>query len=594
MKWLNGYKIRFVLVGFIAVIVFSPCIDAGDPSNSVAFESYPNGGTVEASQSPSGLHSKYGGGTGVPNDPYLIYAAEHLNALGAEPSDYDKHFKLMADIDLSGYTYDKAVIAPDLNDDKDSLQGTTFTGVFDGNGHTISHLTIEGGGFLGLFGQIGLSGRHESGATVSNLGLEAVDVSGKGDHVGGLVGLMNHEDGSIINCYSTGMVTGGEYVGGLVGSSKRGGRITASYSTGTVTGDKFVGGLVGCNGSSVMFQGTLRTPPSRVAACFSNSTVTGGECVGGLVGVNYETGSIANSYSTGVVSGDDNVGGLVGGDDVPQIFVVFVGGGDSALVTHCVWDMETSGQTASAAGAGLTTGEMMDSYMLGLNGFANDPNWVLDDGHDYPRLAWEGTPGQIIPKPEIDWLGGQGTAEIPYRIDTADQLIFLGQAASALWDKHFVLAADIDLNPNLPGREVFSRAVFQAFWGVFDGNDHTISHLTISGDSYLGLFGQLGTGAIISNLGLEAADIKGTGSRVGNLAGRNRGSITDCFSSALVSGNQLVGGLVGENYGEGSITSCYSTGAVTGDKYVGGLVGRNGFSSGLPWMPLATATRVAN
>ena len=52
--------------------------------------------------------AQYGGGTGEPNDPYLIYTAEHLNAIGAEPNDWDKHFKLMADINLSGYSYDAA------------------------------------------------------------------------------------------------------------------------------------------------------------------------------------------------------------------------------------------------------------------------------------------------------------------------------------------------------------------------------------------------------------------------------------------------------------------------------------------------------
>jgi hypothetical protein len=45
---------------------------------------------------------KYGR-TGESNDPYLIYAAEHLNAIGTDPNDWDKHFKLMADIDLSTF-----------------------------------------------------------------------------------------------------------------------------------------------------------------------------------------------------------------------------------------------------------------------------------------------------------------------------------------------------------------------------------------------------------------------------------------------------------------------------------------------------------
>jgi hypothetical protein len=48
--------------------------------------------------------AKYGGGTGEPNDPYLIYTAGQMNEIGAEPNDWDKYFKLMADIDLSNYT----------------------------------------------------------------------------------------------------------------------------------------------------------------------------------------------------------------------------------------------------------------------------------------------------------------------------------------------------------------------------------------------------------------------------------------------------------------------------------------------------------
>ena len=47
--------------------------------------------------------AQYGGGTGEPNDPYLLYTPEHLNTIGAEPNDWDKHFKLMADLDLSAY-----------------------------------------------------------------------------------------------------------------------------------------------------------------------------------------------------------------------------------------------------------------------------------------------------------------------------------------------------------------------------------------------------------------------------------------------------------------------------------------------------------
>ncbi len=48
--------------------------------------------------------AQYGGGNGEPNDPYLIYTAEQMNAIGADANDWDKHFRLMADIDLAAYT----------------------------------------------------------------------------------------------------------------------------------------------------------------------------------------------------------------------------------------------------------------------------------------------------------------------------------------------------------------------------------------------------------------------------------------------------------------------------------------------------------
>ncbi|MHC4628842.1 MAG: GLUG motif-containing protein, partial [Planctomycetota bacterium] len=184
------------------------------------------------------------------------------------------------------------------------------------------------------------------------------------------------------------------------------------------------------------------------------------------------------------------------------------------------------------------------------------------------------------------YSGGTGEPNDPYQIATAEDLMLLGETPED-YDKHFILTADIDLDPNLPGRKVFNRALiapdtndvedwFQGtpFTGFFCGNGHTISRLTIIGDSYLGLFGPLGSGALISDLGLEEVDVNGFGDYVGGLAGINRGSITTSYSTGTVSGSSPLGGLVGTN--SGSITMSYSAGAVNGDWDVGGLVGYNG------------------
>ncbi|MCX5644469.1 MAG: hypothetical protein NTZ17_07260 [Phycisphaerae bacterium] len=385
----------------------------------------------------------------------------------------------------------------------------------------------------------------------NSVGVVDVNVTGSGDYVAGLVGCngtwwTTAKGGTVTRCYSTGAVRGNFYVGGLVGENGTNGTVTHCYSASTVGGKVSVGGLVGSN--------TL-----------------------GWVDTEELFGSVTQCYSTGAVSGSG--GGLVGSG--------------SSGVLLSVWDMKTSGLSVSAGGVGLTTTEMMDPFMLGLNGFANDPNWVLDPGRDYPRLAWEGTRGQLIPAPKIDWLAGRGTAEEPYRIDTADQLIFLGRA-SALCDRHFVLGADINLDPNLASGRVFPQAVIPTLAGVFEGNGHVISHLTIKGPYGSGLFGQLASRAEVRNLGVVDVNVAvefggglvgqndGDVSRcystgvvsgfAGGLVGFNSGGVTDCHSTASVSG--LGGGLVGYNL-LGTVTRCYSTGAVDGAGLVGGLVGYN-------------------
>lgn len=67
----------------------------------------------EFSHAYPAMAGTYSGGTGDPNDPYQIATVQDLIALGETPEDYDKHFILTADIDLSDYTFDRAVIAWD-------------------------------------------------------------------------------------------------------------------------------------------------------------------------------------------------------------------------------------------------------------------------------------------------------------------------------------------------------------------------------------------------------------------------------------------------------------------------------------------------
>ena len=280
--------------------------------------------------------AKYSGGSGTEGDPYRISTAADMNAIGTDSNDWDKYFVVTSDIDMS------------------SIPGTAynliypFTGVFDGNNHTISNFSfVPTTGGAGLFGNVdggvvknlglidpnvdggtdwawlgSLAGVIEGGATISNCYVEGGNINGN-KNVGGLVGL---NQGTITDCYSTASVSGFEKAGGLVGWNIFGG-IANSYSNGSVSGQNKIGGLVGGNSTTItncystgqvlgttdsnFHGGLVGYNYGTVTACYSTATVSGNDYVGGLVGYNDE-GVIRACCSAGSVLGDYSIGGLVG------------------------------------------------------------------------------------------------------------------------------------------------------------------------------------------------------------------------------------------------------------------------------------------
>ena len=89
------------------------------------------------------VQAKYSGGSGTAGDPYRIGSDANLLQLAADANDYNKHFVLIADINLASYNFTTAVIAPDTNNSASGFQGVQFSGIFDGNGYTISNLILQ-------------------------------------------------------------------------------------------------------------------------------------------------------------------------------------------------------------------------------------------------------------------------------------------------------------------------------------------------------------------------------------------------------------------------------------------------------------------
>lgn len=181
---------------------------------------------------------------------------------------------------------------------------------------------------------------------------------------------------------------------------------------------------------------------------------------------------------------------------------------------------------------------------------------------------------------------GDGSVGDPYEIASASDLIYLSQnqATAGLLAANYLQTANIDLGEC----DFLPIGAFAPFNGTYSGNAKTISGLKVSGSSAgLGLFGQLA--GSVSRLGIVGGQISGTADRVGMLAGQivNGAMITESYVTGSVTGDEHVGGLVGDA-AAGSVTNSWSSASVTGTAAVGGFAGtRNSatleanYSSGL-------------
>ena len=230
---------------------------------------------------------------------YTVYNADGLLAWNeAAQKDRSINCTLTADIDLTGKDWTPI--------------GTNFynsyTGTFDGGGHTIKGLTVTTNDqYVGLFGRLGKAG------TVKNVVMEGVQITSNHSlgYAGGVAGFS--WGGTIENCSVSGSVSGTVSVGGVVGIQWEA-SITGCSSSATVKGMVKVGGVAGETNSG-----------ATMAACYATGNVTieidpiNNILGGGLVGFNagssvlacYATGNVT---STGSGTGNVHIGGFLGGN----------------------------------------------------------------------------------------------------------------------------------------------------------------------------------------------------------------------------------------------------------------------------------------
>lgn len=274
-----------------------------------------------------------GAGDGSALDPYLVCSNEHLQNVHL---DLTKNYKLMKNLDLSGFTFE-----PIGADDT-----TGFSGTFDGNNKTISNWAFTS---VNSLYAVAFVRRLEATGVVKYLTLDTPRLTGN-NLVAGIAGISLGDINHVT--VTNGVINGRASVGGIVAESQGAAILsynnvtsTTIYGDGTGThnfaqgggADTGTGGIVGGHGSSVAIDHCNATNvtvtwdpagPSNVnmwtysggiagylfagsvTNCTVSGTITGYYAVGGIVGTS--VGSITDSYSSANVNGFTNVGGIVG------------------------------------------------------------------------------------------------------------------------------------------------------------------------------------------------------------------------------------------------------------------------------------------
>ena len=316
-------------------------------------------------------------------------------------NDLSADYKLMTDIDFGGITYTSI-----------GSSVTPFSGVFDGNGHTVSNMS----GSVALF--------DTNNGTIKGLNVSGAVLSTALDDLGAIVCFNN---GVVTECsVSGGSVTARLRAGGVVGRNMNGALIEKCVSSAavnsTATSESFSGGVVGCNGH-------LRLPEgggdvALVRDCYSTGDVSGGWNVGGIAGGSLSPAIVENCYATGNINNVNPgrwVGGIVGnfqgvasnGEGGAVRSNVAMNGsiysqrgtanaerivsGDAqinpnniGLDTTLVNGAARNGSLASTDKNGLTksAAELADAETYKAIGWDFDTVWVMDAVSGRPTLRW--------------------------------------------------------------------------------------------------------------------------------------------------------------------------------------------------------------
>lgn len=473
--------------------------------------------------------------------------------------DLSGNYILAQDIDFGGNSYRPIAYK----------SGTSFTGKFSGNGHTISNISVN--------------------------------------YDDDLVGLFGTNNGLIMNLAVSGEVTGEEYIGGIC--AKNEGTIYSCSFDGEVKQSATtqrkgkVGGICGTNYATI-------------SNCFNSADVSGKDYIGGICGeMCGKDPVVVYCVSVGKVSGFTGsaiVGGICG-------YGANVSYGGSPELSHCRFDMDVSGSInlINSGGAITNRGDNFSyntEFLCGDNIGSFDPDiWnaakgvvVTPDAKDgkfgtktcyYMSLKCFGESGGVSSDVFNFACAGGSDDWQPYILISSEDAFRTCWQSDVKWSENFVLGDDITLAYSLAPNDVIPTSLSTGtFSGRFSGNGHTV---TLTDDSTCGLFGtNKGTiinlavkGNIDSSAGSSMSNysggicavndgtiygcsfdgkINGGANNTGAVCGRNNGTISNCFALANVEAmNGNVGGIAALGKEGSELKSCYFVGTALSNITVG-------------------------
>lgn len=512
-------------------------------------------------------------GSGTEADPYCIESLSDLELLrdktNAGEVGAGEWFRLYADVNMS------LRYGPGRGEGGADRSWTPigeeqpFAGIFDGGGHTITGLYInvndetrESLYHRALFGKVGETGavknisvegfvsapsdkyltNYVAGVAGFNEGIlenchSGVDVVGKND-VGGVAG---YNGGMVKNCSNRGRITadGGINTGGVVGLNANDGIVENCYNTGAVSGGGYVGGVVGKNAYH----------SQKMANCYNTGSVTGTKYVGGIAGLNEKSTwgvtVMENCFNTGTVTGGSYVGGAIGYGDGTVTNCYYLdtcGAGGARGESKTAEEFKT---LAALLGAPFEDSEFLGRPVLQVNfqGFLISSLADLERFRDFVNAGNFAEGETVFLTADIDFSSKYGAGKDSWTPIGTDDHPFVGTFDGG-------------------GRQI------TGFYLYDDVNSGVSQGL-------FGTVGTESTESIVQNLGVSGSVTATASSEVGGIVGRlNKGTVSFCHYAGSVTGNHgNTGGVVGY-LGNGSATCCSNTGSVTAESGdIGGIAG---------------------